>query len=162
MTAADRDRAGRIEGPAKWAAVVVLGGAGLVGIGRSFLVDSVHAPPAPQAIQTVRVEPKPSQAPERDDTASEAADTGVSPVVEPDATEDEPAVPDAAVRINVNTASAAELDLLPGIGAVYAERIVAERQANGVFTSVRDLQRVRGIGPKTAAKLEPLVSFDRP
>ncbi|MEO0630952.1 MAG: helix-hairpin-helix domain-containing protein [Planctomycetota bacterium] len=52
--------------------------------------------------------------------------------------------------------------MLPGIGAVYAERIVAERQANGVFTSVRDLQRVRGIGPKTAAKLEPLVSFDRP
>lgn len=143
-------RAGRIEGPAKWAAVIVLGGAGLIGIGRSFLVETVHAPPS--RAQPARVQAEPLPRTEQQASPEEAVheDQQVS------------ASDSIAVRIAVNTASASELDLLPGIGPVYAERIVAEREANGPFTSIDDLQRVRGIGPKTAAKLEPLVSFERP
>ena len=55
--------------------------------------------------------------------------------------------------INVNTASAEELERLPGIGPALAERIVSHRQAHGPFASLDDLTDVPGIG---RAKLEAL------
>lgn len=58
--------------------------------------------------------------------------------------------------INVNTATVAELQRLPGIGPVTAQAIVAAR-ANAAFQSVNDLDRVKGIGPKTLEKLRPFV-----
>lgn len=68
--------------------------------------------------------------------------------------------PDAPVGpIDVDRASAAELDRLPGIGPALAQRIVEDREANGAFGSVEALQRVRGIGPALAARLAPLVTF---
>ena len=48
------------------------------------------------------------------------------------------------------------LDALPGIGVSKAAAIVADRDQNGPFSSCADLQRVTGIGPGTAAKIEPL------
>lgn len=63
--------------------------------------------------------------------------------------------PDAPLALN--TASAAELERLPRIGPALAGRIVAYREAHGGFRSVEDLQRVRGIGPKTMQHLRPLV-----
>ncbi len=59
--------------------------------------------------------------------------------------------------ISVNTASAADLESLPGIGQVLAQRIVDDRQANGPYTSVEDLARVKGIGPSLIAKIRDLV-----
>lgn len=68
--------------------------------------------------------------------------------------------PDAPTGpIDVDHASAAELDRLPGIGPALAQRIVEDREANGAFGSVEALQRVRGIGPALAARLAPLVTF---
>lgn len=64
--------------------------------------------------------------------------------------ESEPA--DAA--ISINRADSAQLQELPGIGPVLAERIVADRKANGPFSAVEDLARVSGIGP---ALLESLI-----
>jgi competence protein ComEA len=61
--------------------------------------------------------------------------------------------------INLNHATAAELDELPDIGPVLAERIIAFREANGGFRSISDLQQVSGIGEKTVAGLEDLVTF---
>lgn len=72
----------------------------------------------------------------------------------------EPAPSGAAVQwIDINTAESAELQLLPGIGPVLAQRIVDDRAANGRFLSLNDLKRVKGIGDKTAAKLAPLIVF---
>jgi len=62
---------------------------------------------------------------------------------------------DAALRIDVNTASAATLAVLPRIGPALAKRIVADRQTNGPFRSLEDLERVPGIGPKTLQHLAP-------
>ena len=60
--------------------------------------------------------------------------------------------------ININTASASELQALPGIGPKKAGAIVSYRTANGAFGHVDDLVRVKGIGPKTLAKIRPLVT----
>lgn len=65
----------------------------------------------------------------------------------------------AAERININQASAEQLSSLPGIGPSKAEAIIALRETKGRFTSTSDLQNVKGIGKKTAARLEPLISF---
>jgi competence protein ComEA len=55
--------------------------------------------------------------------------------------------------VNVNTASASELQTLPGIGASKAQAILDDRNANGPFASCSDLQRVTGIGPATVATI---------
>ena len=60
--------------------------------------------------------------------------------------------------LNLNTASAADLDSLPGIGQSIAERIIEYRTTNGPFQSVEDLQKVKGIGPALFAKLAPLIT----
>jgi competence protein ComEA len=59
--------------------------------------------------------------------------------------------------ININTASASELDKLPGIGVAIAERIVAYRQEHGMFTSIDQLSEVKGIGTALIEKIAPLV-----
>jgi competence ComEA-like helix-hairpin-helix protein len=60
-----------------------------------------------------------------------------------------------AVRMNLNTASASQLQRLPRIGPKMAERILAYRTEHGDFERVADLQKVRGIGEKTLANLIP-------
>ncbi len=62
--------------------------------------------------------------------------------------------------LNVNRATAEELERLPRIGPVLARRIVAFREAHGPFRRLEDLEAVPGIGPKTLAELAPFVKFD--
>ena len=62
-------------------------------------------------------------------------------------------------KININTASAGELDALPGIGPVYAGRIVEYRNANGGFKSIEELDNIKGIGPATINKLRDKVTI---
>lgn len=63
-------------------------------------------------------------------------------------------------RTGINTASAAELDRLPGIGPALAGRILAYRQQHGRFTRPEQLIEVKGIGPKTFEKMKPWVVID--
>jgi competence protein ComEA len=123
-------------GPAKWAAVTVLGGASVFG-----LVWSI-ATRAPAAAAPVQMAPMP---------ASDQAPAPVRPA----------ASTPASKLININTATARELELLPGIGPALAARIIAYRTENGVFRSVDDLDNVKGVGPRTLDRLRPMVTVDR-
>jgi competence protein ComEA len=59
--------------------------------------------------------------------------------------------------ININTADAAALETLPGIGPTFAARIIDYREQNGPFSSVEDLIQVKGIGPATLDKMRDLL-----
>lgn len=59
--------------------------------------------------------------------------------------------------INLNRASAKDLEALPGIGPVLAARILEYRRANGSFISIEDLSKVPGIGPSKLAKFKDLI-----
>ncbi len=59
--------------------------------------------------------------------------------------------------VNINTASAAELQTLSGIGPSMAQSIIDERTQNGAFVSVDDLMRVSGIGEKKLAKIKDCI-----
>lgn len=60
--------------------------------------------------------------------------------------------------VDLNRATAKELESLPGIGAVLAERVIAYRQSVGRFHTVEDLREVAGIGSKKFDRLKPLVT----
>ena len=66
-------------------------------------------------------------------------------------------VSDSAGLVNINTASAAELQTLSGIGPSMAQSIIDERTKNGAFASVDDLMRVSGIGEKKLAKIKDCI-----
>lgn len=60
--------------------------------------------------------------------------------------------------INLNTATADQLETLPGIGQKTAERIIEYRTKSGGFKRIEDLMNVKGIGEKSFLKLKPLVA----
>jgi competence protein ComEA len=61
--------------------------------------------------------------------------------------------------VDLDVATASEIESLPRIGAVLARRIVDDRSVNGPFGSLEGFQRVRGVGPVLAASLAPRVTF---
>lgn len=72
----------------------------------------------------------------------------------------EPTTPAGPVRLDINTASAADLELLPGIGPTLASRIIEYRERHGPMRSLDHLMNVKGIGQRTADKLAPYVRFE--
>ncbi len=67
---------------------------------------------------------------------------------------------DATFQISVNRADWPELTMLPGIGETLARRIVADRQEHGPYQSVDQLERVKGIGPKTVRRIRSWVLIE--
>jgi competence protein ComEA len=65
-----------------------------------------------------------------------------------------------APRLNLNRATRAELEALPGIGAVRASAIVEYREQHGGFRSVEELLEVPGLGPATVAGVADLVTVE--
>lgn len=64
-----------------------------------------------------------------------------------------PAPAPLPLRLDLNAASASELDLLPGVGPKTAERIVADRTANGRFAHPAEVRRVKGVTRRAAERI---------
>src|SRR5271168_2411484 len=63
--------------------------------------------------------------------------------------------------ININTASSTELQQVPGIGPVTAEKILQMRKSYGAFKSVDDLLAIRGLGPKRLDKMRKYLTVGK-
>ena len=92
--------------------------------------------------------------PRRGQPADPAAPTGDSATGGADGG----ATPTPAAPLDLNAATPAQLEALPGIGPALAQAIIQERERQGGFHSVDDLRRVRGIGDVRFAQLRPLVT----
>jgi comEA protein len=86
-------------------------------------------------------EPEPTENPEQ------IEETSVLPAVTTDS------------KININTATNSELQLLDGIGEAYAQRIIEYREANGGFDSIDELVNVKGIGEKRLENIRPFITL---
>ena len=62
--------------------------------------------------------------------------------------------------ININSAPADSLELIPGLGPIYASRIVSYRNMHGRFQSIEDLEKTKGIGPKTIKKIAKFITLE--
>ena len=67
-----------------------------------------------------------------------------------------------AQALDLNSATAVDLEALPGIGPVLAQRIVQHRQSQGPFRKIEDLLAVPGLGKKKLAQLTPLIMVSTP
>jgi competence protein ComEA len=76
----------------------------------------------------------------------------------PGLAQDKPAPAKVVSSVNLNTATVAELEVLPGIGRGTAQRIVEYRQKTGGFKKIEELMNVRGIGEKSFLKLKPMIT----
>lgn len=125
-------------GAAKWAAVAVLGGASVAGVWHGVTRNArttgegvgiaVVVPEAPEDVGTER--------------AGRSAGAGIT----------------AVAKVDLNAATAAELELLPGVGPATAAAIVEYRTLIKGFRSVDELDGVKGIGKRTIERLRPLVT----
>jgi competence protein ComEA len=65
--------------------------------------------------------------------------------------------PAVSTPVNLNTATAADLQALPGVGAATARLIIEHREKNGGFKKIEELMNIKGIGEKSFLKLKPMV-----
>lgn len=141
---------------ARWVAALLISGVGLAGVGYSLATKPT---PVPQPVVFVPQQVEPRAGTPVGDAPVPAAKVG-EPTVAPTTAEPEnPPVPklEAGMTLDINTASAEQLQLLPGIGPSRAAAIVEDRVSRGRFRTVEDLARVSGIGPVTVEGVRPYV-----
>lgn len=110
------------------------------------------APATAAATPDPTATPDPAELPDPA-AATRRSDAGDPTLMPPQAAADPRSAQPAIDRLDLNRATAAELDALPGIGPVLAGRIVEERTRRAGFERVEDLLAVPGIGPKLFARL---------
>lgn len=134
---------------ARWTAALLLAILGTLGITRALLSPKPQPlSPNPGATQAAHaLTPTPA--------VTDATPSASSADTAPPTTASGP-----ARLININTATAAELDLLPGIGPVTAGRIIEYRNEHGPFRSLDELDNITRIGPKTIADLAPYATAE--
>ncbi len=150
---------------AKWGLVLGAAVVGLVvaqGIWAQRLTSGARAAPPerPGRSQSPASSDNPAAtvARSREVPPEESLEVPVSPIVK---VAGEAAAAAAEGVVNLNTASEAELERLPGIGKKTARAIVAHR-AKHPFRTIQELTRVKGIGVKSFRKLEPHLTIDGP
>jgi len=118
----------------------------LVATGTATWLVSSTADAKPAAVRPAAAAPAPAAAAanDRDDDEPARARAGKKQV---------------SGKLNLNSATDEQLQMLPGVGPSKAERIVAWRQKNGGFKRVADLRKVKGFGFKTLKKLEPYLDI---
>ncbi len=138
---------------ARWVAALLISGVGLAGVGYG-LATRPTPPPRPVVFVPQQIEPRTGTPvePAMADPAS-SAQTAAPPYAPKPA-------PAAGMMIDVNTATADQLQLLPGIGPSRAAAIIESRDSQGPFRTVEDLARVRGIGPATVEGVRPYVRIE--
>ncbi|MBI3261395.1 helix-hairpin-helix domain-containing protein [Candidatus Berkelbacteria bacterium] len=94
-------------------------------------------------------------------TTTQPKSTSTNQTATPPKSEQKPSAPAATVsgKININSASASELESLPSIGPKLAERIIEYRTANGSFKSIEEIINVKGIGDKTFEKFRDQITI---
>lgn len=137
------------QGPAKWIAVVILGSASIFGMVWSIGPWRGAHPPAHPSLQSSSQPPAvPAQTHAKQEPSAGVPDAPPTSAPRPST--------DSTI-INLNTATQAQLELLPGIGPSLASRIVEYRNEHGSFASVDELDRVKGIGSRTLERIRKLV-----
>jgi comEA protein len=91
--------------------------------------------------------------------ASELVPLGREAVVSPNDMKQSSLVPDAKL-LNINSATAEELQLLPGLGPNLSRRVVEYREVHGGYSKIEDIMQVNGIGPKTFQRIKEYISVD--
>jgi competence protein ComEA len=130
-------------------------------IGVVFWVRWVPQPPAhgvPQATKNQLIASQSTELEEREGrTAGSSSQSAQGSIIDTVA-QTEPSQTPIRSRLDLNRASAGELESLPGIGAVLAQRVIAFRESAGGFRAVEDLREVKGIGSKKFERIRSLVT----
>jgi competence ComEA-like helix-hairpin-helix protein len=93
--------------------------------------------------------------------ASDSTFAALSAVLKSDTLTGTGTIPDSQGKLNLNTATDAQLESLPGIGAVLAERIIRHREMNGMFTSADELLKIKGMTKKRLEQIKDFITIDR-
>ncbi|MBV9868461.1 MAG: helix-hairpin-helix domain-containing protein [Abitibacteriaceae bacterium] len=122
---------------------------------------STSSPPSPTLRPTITIAKRsPSQGKKIAPSLKTTVHSAIPHATTPSGKESKKIAPEYLAQhpVNINTATATELEGLPGIGPAMAQKIIAYRQETGRFQAADDLRNVKGIGEKKMEKLQPLVS----
>lgn len=139
--------------PAERRAILVL--VGLLALGAGYDLWRSRRPPVSGAGAAFSITSRGGSGPDSEEAPLAGGREGPDSGAAASATRDSAG---ARAALDLNRATAEDLDELPGVGPVIAQRIVDFRRHHGPFRRVEDLRAVRGIGPRLLERLRPKVA----